>query len=1246
MRKKMYQIQKFACSIIFVIGFYPSCFSQDVIASIQEPSRNSRAMVVNEALSKITLKEGLKILMEHYKVDIVYADKIIQSLSITNRDIDFSKSIEKNLSRLLREKNLLFRKLKDGTYTIKTKSALLDKEEKESVPTKSREETLQISTPILSSGELSLSKQGVSLSNSSVKSDVNVSGKVIDESTGEPLSGVNILVEDTKKGTATNSKGEFSISVPNSNSVLIFTLVGYTTYKIKVGTRTSINVSLRTDVVSLNEVVVIGYGSKNKKDLTGSISTVSSKDIAKSISPTAELALQGRAPGVFVSTPGGSAFARPQVRIRGVSTFGFAEPLYVIDGVPITEYGAGTDSDEQSSVADFRGSVNILSTINPNDIESMSVLKDASAAAIYGVRAANGVILITTKKGSKGTPRVDISMSHSIQNVVNKLSMLNTQDFTKLYQEAYANNPNSAKDLPAQFNPSSPLYLGNSQTYDWQTPLLNRNAPNSDISLRVSGGNDATRYYVSGGYTASEGALIQNNMKRYSLATNIDTKISKYLSAGLTFRGSYTDALDNTGFQNDLRSNADTSPWQPIFDPTNPTKYAPVVRTKFKANPELGAVIPNFSRPQFLGSIPPTIFDGDPVLLYGPETNTNTFALMDYRRVDFGIVRTLGTGFLQVEPIEGLKIKGTLSVDWTYNRRNQWESENSLLGHVFQFNPQNPYAIGDGTSEGLYREYHTRNFNLVKELSVSYGRSFGQHTFDILLNAMDQKYTFEALNGSAQQILSADPNFRNLGSPTPYSAVSSFRDINALQGYLARLSYNYDNKYYFDGTVRRDGASRFAPGFKNGTFPAFSVAWRISKEDFMKDIDFINDLKIRGGWGRLGNQETRSFAYLSLISNTPDYALGSGSGNAVGSLQNGIRLPDFPVRDLSWEVGETSSFGVDGAFFNNKLNVTLEYYNRLTSGILQQGALPASVGNEAQPIFNIASVRNRGVELQVGYNGTVGKGFNYNVSGNITTVDNKVISTFQDQPFGGGTNRIEVGQPIGYLWGYKVSGVLANQAAVDAYKASNKDAINNGNAQAGDLAFVDINGKPAASGQGPSAGPDGTIDANDQTFLGSTIPSFYYGINLGANYKNFDISVFFQGVGDVYRYNNTRARGESMSGPGANQWTTTLNRWTPTNQNTNIPRAVFGDPAQNSRFSDRFVENASFLRLKNIQLGYSLPASVTKSLGFVNGLRLYVAATNLFVITNWSGPDPEDSDRLGQLIPPTRALTVGLTASF
>ncbi len=1087
--------------------------------------------------------------------------------------------------------------------------------------------------------------------------NVTVTGKVTSQENNSALPGVNVVVKGTTTGTTTNADGAYTISAP-ANSTLVFSFIGFISEEVSIGNRTAVDIGLAPDIKALSEVVVIGYGERERKDLTGAISTVGAKEIEKSVAIQPELALQGRAAGVFVATPGGNPNARPQVRIRGVGTFNFSEPLFVVDGVPITEFGS---TDIGGVRADLRGNVNVLSLINPADIESISVLKDAAAAAVYGVRASNGVVLITTKKGKQGRPRVEVTASRGVQNLPQRYEVLNSQELVDLNLEAaYAGN----QPLEPIFDPSSPDYKRNSPSYDWQTPLINRNALLEDYSVKLSGGSEATTYYVSAGYSKTESPLKANELSRYSLAMNINSKINKVLSAGITYRLGYIDAEDNT--QSHLGYVARAPAWQPIYDPNEEYGgvygFAPSSTVKFKLNDKYD---PNNQN----GGDPFTL-DGDPVRRWGPQTRSNIMAQQYLNYNKYYLLRNLGTAYVQAEPLPGLRFKGTLSIDWFYNRRNDFTN---FYSYLFSQTPQNPYQGQDGTAAGTYGERHGRNLNMVKEFSINYARTFGNHKIDLLANAMDQEYGYQLISGSAPQG-TAIPETWGLGGPfSRYRGSGSWRQQRNLQGYLGRLSYSFNDKYYLDATVRRDGSSQFAPGYKWGTFPGISAAWRISAESFMKTIPMVNDIKIRAGWGQLGNQEVpRDFAYAAGIVSPADYAFGSGNGNGSGQSRPGAYIQGVPRPELTWEISTTNNIGVDASLFNNKLTITAEYYRRTTSGILQEAGLTPSFGIQrvvgegslfANPILNIGTVRNSGIELSAGYNGTVGD-FTYNFSGNLTTVRNRVLALFNDQPFGRDRGRVEVGQSMFYLWGYKVGGIFQDEAEVKAWQEADgdpnrvRDDINGDNQAPGDMWFQDINGprNPEVRGQLFTPGADGRITADDRTFLGKTIPGYFYGFNLGGGYKGLDISIFFQGVGDVQKFNEERADGEQMDAPGLNQWRTTLNRW-PYNTSSGIPRAVESDPADNNRFSDRFVENAGFLRLKNLQVGYALPKTWMTRLGFIDNFRIYVSATNLLTFTKWTGLDPEtinldprlsntDAGRRSDIVPPTRSFVLGVNAAF
>jgi TonB-dependent starch-binding outer membrane protein SusC len=1057
----------------------------------------------------------------------------------------------------------------------------------------------------------------------------SIVGTVTDGENNEPLVGVTVSVKGTNRGTTTNEKGTYRLNIEDDDKTLLFTYTGYGTLEVPIGPSNVIDAKLTVQAGTLDQVVVIGYGERQKKDLTGSVSAMGTEEISKSVAVTPELAMQGRLTGVQVTTPGGNPGGRPIVRIRGVGTFGNAEPLYVVDGVPLTEFANGTTEGRDG---DLRGNINVLAMINPGDIESISVLKDASAAAIYGVRAANGVILITTKKGAAGKTRVEFNASRGITRPIGQYDVLNSTELLGLITESYRNDN---EKLPSVYDPASPDFVSKANlNTDWQTPLLNPNAVQQDYGVRLSGGNNSTNYYLSAGYGSQESSLINNQLERYSLAANINSRVSKLISVGTTLRLSYVEAQDNLTFNTDLLSAAQTMPWMPIYDPNDPTGFAPTFDVTFKRNP-------NFN-PNDLNS--GAAFDIDKTTpLRGLDARENYLALQNLGTNDYRILRNLGSAFVEVQPLAGLKFRGTLSADWYLNNEYGFEDNRR---YRFAATPGNPFAGHDGTSKGGYGETLTRNFNLVKEFSVNYVKTISQHRFDVLLNAMDQRYTFDALFTGSSQLNFTSPNLRLANGPNQFTGTGQQRDIQALQGYMARLSYNFAGKYYFDATVRRDGSGRFAPEYRWGTFPSFAAAWRISSENFMAKSKIVNDLKLRVGWGQLGNQETASFAYLSKVSFSPDYAFGSGGGNSIGNLNFGARLPNLPNALLSWETAETSNIGLDGSLLNNRLSFTVEYYNRLTRDILQRTSLTPSVGNEDAPIINVASVRNSGVELQLGYEGKVGA-FTYGISGNITTVKNEVVKLFNDEPLGGEGGRIEIGQPLNYLWGYKVGGIFQSQEEVDAWKAANTDKLNNGNVKPGDMFFQDINTPNTDPTQQPVPGKDGIIDPSDRVFLGSVLPGHFYGLNLSAGFKGLDLSVFFQGVGDVVAYNGERASMEGVGSRGTNRSRVVLNRWTPQNPSTTVPRATIADQAQSFRFSDRFVESAAFLRLKNVQLGYTLPKGMLTRMT-MSQFRIYLSATNLLTFTQWTGIDPEARTGFnsGKLIPPVQTFQVGLNASF
>jgi len=1058
-----------------------------------------------------------------------------------------------------------------------------------------------------------------------------VSGNVTDSKTGKPIPGVNVIVKGTIKGTFTDQTGNFTITITEKNATLLFSFIGYKSEEIAVTEGGTYNVALTEESKVLEEVVVIGYGQRAKKDVTTAISTIDSKDIvASSHGQTAELALQGKMTGVYVSG-GGTPNSRPTVQIRGVGTWGVSQPLYVIDGTPIYEFGSGADgnsnsgygSDYVARMNDIRGNQNIMSTINPDDIESISVLKDASAAAIYGVRASNGVILITTKKG-KGKAKVDFSEKTGFQSIPKNYEMIGVKDYDSLYTEAFRNNP--LVTLKPYFKPSDPSYLGNLPTQNWIDGLYTKNSQTQEYNVAVSGGNDNSNYFVGVGYYKNDGIYIQNNLKRYSVTSNVNSKISKYVNVGVNYRFIYQEAQDNT--PNSVRYAMGTPPWQPIYG-DGVGGYAPAIDTTYVYTP---SPPPADAMPDYWP------WQMNIKKLYGDQTHINIYGIGANGDNNWTSLRSLGNAFVEVSPIQGLKIKAGLSMDWYYQSKFSYAFGDQT---IYSITPGDPFKPGDHHSLGSVSERNSYNQNIVGNVSVNYNRTFGKHSLDILINAEQQTNYYHIASAGTEQLNTRVIDRIAVGEyQRGFNTSFTENHGSALIGYLGRLSYNYGSKYYLDATIRRDGSYAFAPQNRWGSFPAFSAAWRISGEDFMQNLTWLNDLKVRAGWGQLGNAEVRPYMYLSSVINYPHYSIGGNpaNGDARGTYTWGVRLGDFPNEKISWEKTSTTNLAVDAVLFK-ALNVTVEFYNRITDGLLQTTSLPPSMGLYANPVANIGKVRNRGFEFSVGYNGRSGD-FSYGVNANITTVNNKVLSMFNHDRIGGNYGMVEEGYPMNYLWGYKVGGIFQSDADATAYTDVFTDIYATGNTKkGGDIWFQDFNGNADANNKYFKPGADSTVNDADQTYLGKTIPGFYYGFSLNLGYKHFDLSANFVGVGDVQKYNYIRQQNTQMDGE-IGQSVDVLDRWTTAHPSTSMPRAAQGDPGGNNRFSSRFVENAGYLRFANLQIGYTLPFT-RDQMKFAERFRIWAGGSNLFCLTPWKGLDPENEEN-----PIPRTFLFGIEASF
>jgi TonB-linked SusC/RagA family outer membrane protein len=1042
---------------------------------------------------------------------------------------------------------------------------------------------------------------------------IKVTGTVSDGSTNEPLPGVNILVEGTGQGVITDANGAYSIIVPSASSVLIFSYVGYNSEKVDVAGRGNIDILLAPDVQSLEEVVVIGYGTRLKKDVTTSISTVNSKDIAKTVNSTAEYSMMGRMAGVQVSGATGDPLTRPTVRIRGVNTWGVADPLYVIDGIAVTETGAGADALADGRFGTLRGNINIMTLIDPNDIESISVLKDASAAAIYGVRAANGVILITTKQGKKGDkPFLEFNARYGTQKIPKFYDVMSTPDLIKFKEDAYIANSSIGSDQTkwSELNPASPNYIGeNPADINWQKAIINSYAPTQEYNLRLSGGTERSAYSISGGYANSEGVLLGKNLERYSVATNLRSEINNWLRVGLNYRLAYVKGKDNTIEGFNLMNMSQMPTWQPIYDPNGYLGYASSV------------------------SVNPDGITGTPGK-WSSDSKSNARGQLATVDDTYGELRNMGTSYIEIEPIQGLKLKGTISVDY-FNRST--ENFTDYDGWQFNYGAEQSKVKVYPNSVGSLSNNIASNVNIIKEFSVNYVKSLGDHHFDLLFNAMDQQYRFRSSLATGYAMTTKDKGPRFIGNMEDGNTnVQTDVARNALQGYLGRFSYSFRSRYYLDVTVRRDGSSKFSKDNQWGTFPGFSAAWRISDESFMPEIKQINDIRLRVAWGTLGNMEVRDMAWAYIVNPNPAYSWGH-SNDGMGIYGPGAAITDMANPDLSWEKTTTANLGLDFTLFSNKLNGSVEYYNKLTNGIIQQIGLPPSLGYKNTPYVNLAEVRNKGIEVVLNYQGNLGE-IKYNLGANITTVKNIVEKTYKNLRYTTTAGLVEEGYSIGYQRGYRFGGIYQTQEEADAREAAVADNSRGQNVVPGDAWFLDINGAPTGDYKYETPGADNKLDNYDQTFLWNTIAPYYYGIDLGLGYKGIDFSTLWTGVGGVY------GQWDGLTGMGSRSNGTlesAKNSWTPGNHSSWLPRNVFGDPNNNLRSSDRNKKSRSYLRLQSIQVGYTLPKQAYKVLGnAVSNVRVYASANNILTITPWPGLNPDGADEMPYII------NFGLSARF
>ncbi|HTF18834.1 MAG TPA: TonB-dependent receptor [Chryseolinea sp.] len=1002
-----------------------------------------------------------------------------------------------------------------------------------------RQSWLSITTLVIV-GCLSMQAEAIA---GSVGRDVIVTGEVTDEVDG-PIPGVNVIVRGTTTGTTTDERGHYSINVPDGASVLVFSFIGYKAVEVTVGAQTAVNVKMEPDVSTLSEVVVVGYGVQKRSSVTGAVASVDNKDLTQLPVPSVQSALQGRVAGVSV-TNNGSPGATPIVRIRGIGSItGSSDPLYVVDGFPT-------------------GGIN---SFDPKDIESVEVLKDAASAAIYGSRAANGVILITTKKGAKNKGlTVSVDSYYGAQTPWKTLDLLKRDDYLR-YGTDLLNNAGAT--LPGRFtNMDAPLYDGTTQTYaqtetDWQKEVF-QTAPIYQIQASVASTSDNVKLYSSAGTFGQDGIMIGTNFKRYNYRLNTEVKLSKHVTFGqtLTIASSNRRNEQESGGRTILQHVIHQVPYIPVHDPT-----------------KLG------------GYRAPDNSDGS-----DPE-NPVRILLMDKNQTNE--LKVFGTAFVNVSILPSLTYKFTLGGDFTY-------SKNTVDQPIYND------GFGARITHNM-QDNRTQIFSPLFQNQLTFEKVIGKHSINVTAVAERQDVERSVLNASAQQATNS-VNSMEGGQNQAISDNDTYE--TTLLSYLARVNYEFEGKYLLSASIRRDGYSGFAPGHKWGNFPGISVGWRLSEEGFMQSVSSISELKLRASYGSLGVNNVGPFDWQALVNVTTIFPF--NNQNVSGSYFNSL-----PNSQLSWEKTNMTNFGVDLGLFENRFTLNAEYFQRKVDDLLLRVPLAPSMGYSVDFLGNVGSMENSGFEFQAGYNKFVGD-FTFSLAANIGTVTNKVTNLYvpgntiyagSNADFGGyNITKTEVNHAVQGFYGWVTDGIFQSQEEINAADGADGDGTTKYQSQAapGDIRFKDVDG-------------NGTINESDRTYLGSFMPDFSYGLNFSANYKNFDLTLFLQGVQGNKVYNGTKVLSQGMLRLFGAE-TDVLNAWRPDNTNTDVPRAVGGDPNQNSRTSNRFIEDGSYMRVKSLSIGYSLPSAFLNSFAnaSVRRLRIYASFQNLLTFTKYSGYDPE-----------------------
>lgn len=1026
----------------------------------------------------------------------------------------------------------------------------------------------------------------------------SVTGKVTSADDGSALPGVSIFIKGTTSGTISDVDGNYSIQVNELNSTLVFSFIGMEKQELVYTGQSTIDVAMTSETVGLDEVIAVGYGVQKKSVVTASIAKVSSDEL-KNVTPTrVDNVLKGLASGVTVTSSSGQPGASSQIRIRGIGTINDSDPLFIVDGMPVD------------------GGIDYL---NPSDILSVEVLKDAASGAVYGARAANGVILVTTKSGSKDKVKVTYDFSQGYQNPWRKRNVLNATEYAVMMNEGYLN---AGKAMPYE----DPYSYG--EGTDWQDAVFNYNAPQTNHQLSISGGSDKALYYISAGYYSQDGIVGGNygrsNYDRFSLRSNITLNLME--DNDRTFLNKFTVGM-NTAYSRIKSTGISTN-----------SEYGSILGSAVAFSPLLGI----YEEDQD-AAIQEYEVNGGHTLIRDPENNRIfTIAGADYNEITNPLAQLTLPGQVgnsdkfvssfwgELTIWDNLKFKTSLGTDLSFWGNDGWTPK---------------YYLGQSNYADVSSVWSSMNRSFVWQLEnvLSYEKKIGgRHNIQAILGQSAKKTVGRYLSGSNRYMIEEDPNRANIDFTTGTAAngdqtvSGSAYSPYTMASLFARLSYNFDEKYMLQATIRRDGSSNFGPGMRYGIFPSVSLGWNITNEAFMENRpDWFSTMKLRTSWGKNGNESIGAFGYVSLTSSGNNYYFGTSDG----TVMNGTKPSGLTNPDLHWEESEQTDVGLDFGLFDQALTFTVDYFDKQTNGMLMTMPVPSYAG-DSKPTGNVGSMRNWGVESDVTYRLSLGE-CNIRIGANASYLKNELINLGNSDGFSnydyyqnvGTISRAENGYPFPFFYGYKTDGIFQNREEIESYVNADGGMIQPV-ASPGDVRFVDVNG-------------DGAITDDDRTMIGKGMPDWTYGLNFSVDYKGFDFNVIMQGTVGNDIYDASRRTDIAYINLPAYM----LNRWTGEGSSNTLPRFSFSDSNGNWLSSDLFVKNGDYMRVKNVNLGYTVPSSITRK-ALIANLRVYVAAENLLTFTTYEGFDPEISSggtSLGidrGIYPQARTYTIGVNISF